>query len=111
MTRWLDALAADPGPLNTDKVVRHKPAEALDAYWTANGQKVAEVATFGGNTGYNTVYPMHSEPRMVAGAPLTNDIYKCQLKAIKLADYKVSFTAEQAARLKAIFPRGVCDFT
>ena len=28
-----------------------------------------------------------------------------------MADYKASFTAEQAARLKRIFPAGVCDFS
>ncbi len=111
MTRWLDAMIADPGPLNTDKVVRHKPAEATDAYWNASGVKVAETATFEGDTGYNRTYPMHWEPRLVAGAPLTNDIIKCQLKPIRMADYKASFTAEQAARLKRIFPAGVCDFS
>ncbi len=111
MTKWLDAIAADPAPLNTDKVVRHKPAEATDAYWDASGRKVAETATFDGTGGYNTLYPMHWEPRLVAGAPLTNDVIKCQLKAIKMTDYKVAFSAEQQARLKRIFPQGVCDFT
>jgi hypothetical protein len=48
---------------------------------------------------------------MVAGAPLTNDIVKCQLKPIKFAEYKVTFTDAQKARLKAIFPAGVCDYT
>ncbi len=82
MTKWLDAIAADPAPLN-----------------------------FPGTGGYNTLYPMHWEPRLVAGAPLTNDVIKCQLKAIKMTDYKVAFSAEQQARLKRIFPQGVCDFT
>ncbi len=33
MTRWLDALTADPAPLSHDKVLRTRPAEATDAYW------------------------------------------------------------------------------
>lgn len=111
MNKWLDALVADPAPLSTAKVVKHKPAEAVDAYWDATGKKVVEVATFDGNGSYNQTYPMHSEPRLIAGAPLTNDIVKCQLKPINYAEYKVKFTDAQKARMATIFPTGVCDFT
>jgi hypothetical protein len=110
MNKWLDAIVADPAPLSTDKVVRHKPAEAVDAYFDAEGNKHVERATFDGTSGFNKMYPVHSEPRLVAGAPLTNDIIKCQLKPLNFADYKVTFTAEQKARLAAIFPTGVCNY-
>jgi hypothetical protein len=111
MNKWLDNIVADPAKLSTDKVVRHKPLEAVDAYWDAAGKKYAEPATFDGKGGFNTLYPVHSEPRLIAGAPLTNDILKCQLKPIKYSDYKVTFSAAQKARLTAIFPTGVCDFS
>ena len=111
MNKWLDNLAADPAPLSADKVVRNKPAEAVDAYWDAAGKKVVEKATFDGAGGYNATYPVHSEPRMVAGAPLTNDVLKCQLKPINYAEYKVTFTAAQKTRMASIFPSGVCDFS
>jgi hypothetical protein len=111
MNKWLDAIAADPAPLSTDKVVRHKPAEAVDTYWDASGKKFVEKAAFDGAGGFNKMYPNHSEPRMVAGAPLTNDIIKCQLKPINYADYKVTFTEAQKARMAVIFPAGVCDFS
>ncbi len=111
MNKWLDNLAADPAPLTTSKVVRNKPAEATDACWDASGKKIVETATFDGKGTCNTLYPVHSEPRMVAGAPLTNDVAKCQLKAIDYNDYKVTFTAHQKARLAAAFPTGVCDFS
>ncbi|MEO6725565.1 MAG: DUF6351 family protein [Blastocatellia bacterium] len=111
MNKWMDAIAADPAPLSTDKVVRHKPAEAVDACWDGAGKKIVEKASFDGNGKCNTIYPVHSEPRMVAGAPLTNDISKCQLKPITFADYKVPFTDAQKSRLKAIFPTGICDFS
>ena len=61
--------------------------------------------------GFNTMYPVHSEPRLVAGAPLTNDVLKCQLKPVNYADYKTTFTVAQKARMAAIFPAGVCDFS
>ena len=111
MNKWLDNMAADPAPLSTDKVVRNKPAEAVDAYWDGAGNRFVEKATFAGKGGFNTMYPVHSEPRMVAGAPLTNDVLKCQLKPINYADYKVTFTVAQKARMSSIFPSGVCDFS
>ena len=91
--------------------MRNKPVEAVDAYWDATGKKFAEKATFIGASGFNKTYPVHSEPRLVAGAPLVNDVMKCQLKPINYGDYKVTFTDAQKARLKAIFPSGVCDFS
>jgi hypothetical protein len=111
MTRWLDNIAADPAPLSADKVVRNKPAEAVDAYWDSTGKKIIEKATFSGATGFNKMYPVHSEPRLVAGAPLANDVMKCQLKPINFNDYKAAFTDAQKSRLRAIFPTGVCDFS
>jgi hypothetical protein len=111
MNKWLDDMAADPAPPSTDKVVRHKPAEAVDACWDAEGKKIVETASFDGKGKCNTLYPVHSEPRLVAGAPLTNDVNKCQLKPINFTDYRVSFTDAQKARMRAIFPTGVCDFS
>ncbi|MEK6303651.1 MAG: DUF6351 family protein [Acidobacteriota bacterium] len=110
MTKWLDGLAADPAPLSTDKVVRNKPAEAVDAYWDAAGKKFVEPATFNGGGSFNAMYPVHSEPRLVAGAPLTNDVLKCQLKPVNFGEYKFAFTDAQKTRMKAIFASGVCDF-
>lgn len=111
INKWLDAMTADPAPLSTAKVVRHKPAEAVDAYFDASGRKFAETATWDGKGEFNKLYPVHSEPRLVAGAPLTNDVAKCQLKPISFADYKVTFSHAQKARLAKIFPTGVCDFS
>lgn len=116
MNAWLDAIAADPAPLSTDKVVKHKPAAAVDACFTAEGEKIVEPASYDGSRidskgRCNALYPVHGEPRLMAGAPLTNDIAKCQLKPIDYADYMVTFSDAQKSRMAAIFPDGVCDFT
>jgi hypothetical protein len=111
MSKWLDAIAADPAPLSTNKVVRHKPKEAVDACWTTAGEQIVEPATFDGRGKCNTLYPVHGEPRLVAGAPLTNDVVKCQLEPIDHSHYQVRFTDEQKQRLAAIFPTGVCDYS
>ena len=111
MNQWLDSIAADPAPPSTDKVVRNRPAEAADACWDANGNKIVEPASFSGRGKCNTLYPVHGEPRLASGAPLTNDVLKCQLKPIQYSDYKVTFTGAQKARMATVFPSGVCDFT
>ena len=87
------------------------PAEARDAYFDDQGVKHLETATWDGPGGYNAMYPNHSEPRIEAGAPIANDVLKCALKPVSAADYKATFSAAQLARLKAIFPAGVCDFS
>lgn len=111
ITKWLDSMAADPAPLTPAKVVKHKPADAVDAYWTPDGQRVNEVASWDPDTSWNKTYPIHLEPRLIAGAPITNDIMKCALKPVSLADYSVNFSKSQQARLKKIFPDGVCDWS
>jgi len=111
MNKWLDAIATDPAPLSTDKVARLRPADAVDSCWTDEGERFSERASFDAAGKCNTLYPMHAEPRLVAGAPLTNDIGKCTLRSIRYGDYKVKFSAAQKKRLAAIFPGGVCDFS
>jgi hypothetical protein len=111
MSAWLDAIVADPMPLSTDKVVKHKPAAAVDTCWDTTGAKIVEPAEFGADNKCNALYPIHSEPRLVAGAPLTNDVMKCQLKPVSFADYKVAFTDAQKAKMNAVFATGVCDFS
>ena len=111
MTKWLDAMAADPAALSPEKVAKHKPSDAVDAYWTPEGTRVNEAATWDAETSWNKTYPLHLEPRLIAGAPVTNDVMKCQLKPVDLAEYKVALSKSQQARLKKIFPDGVCDWS
>jgi len=111
MNRWLDAIAADPGAPGLDKVARNKPADAVDACFDSHGVKIAEPQVYTGATVCNGLYPNHSMPRLVAGMPLTNDVKKCRLRRIDPRDYAVTFTADEMARLRAIFPDGVCDYS
>lgn len=111
MTTWLDNMASDPAPLTHAKVVKHKPVDATDAYWTPDGRRINETASWDPSTSWNQTYPNHLEPRLVAGAPITNDVMKCQLKPVDMADYTVTFSKAQKARLKKIFAGGVCDWS
>ncbi|MGE0159477.1 MAG: DUF6351 family protein [Gemmatimonadales bacterium] len=119
MDRWLSNLALDASvdPLAA-KVVRAKPAELVESCYDADGEQIVEPQTFDRARVFdntegtcNSLYPPHTGTRMIAGAPLESDVLKCQLKPLDRADYTVTFTDAEWARLQRIFPAGVCDWT
>ena len=112
MDRWLTAITSDTSSAaKADKVVTHKPADVVDACWTAAGAKIVEPMTAFGPGQCNTLDPTSSAPNLVAGAPLAADIIKCQLKPVTLSDYTQPLTAPQLQQIAAIFPTGVCDWS
>ena len=108
---WLDAIVADPAPASLEKVKRLKPSGATDACWDPSGQRIDETMSLNPATACNRVYPRFKTPRLVAGAQLTNDALKCQLRPISMSDYVPSFTPSQSSQLQATFPDGVCDWS
>jgi len=113
ISAWLDNIATDPAPGSTDKVVRNKPALATDACWDKNGNRIAEPASTNPANACNRIYPRFSTLRLETGEPLVQDVMKCQLKPIDPADYPAGAFSDPAnlARLNAIFPSGVCDWS
>lgn len=112
MDRWLMAIKADVSSSTTAlKVATHKPADLVDACWTATGQKIAETQTAFGAGQCNTLYPADMTPALVAGASLAHDVIKCELRPVAPSDYAVMFTPAQMVRMNAVFPGGVCDWT
>ena len=105
LDRWLEGIEADMSsdPLAV-KVVRNKPADAVAACWI-NGQQVTDAAACA------AAFPAFGDPRIGAGAPLEDDVLKCQLKPLNRSDYNVSFTDSQWTRLQAAFPSGACDWS
>ena len=112
MDEWLTAMANDHSQdAPNRKTVKAKPADLVDACWTATGERIVEPQTFSGGK-CNELYPTAPSPRMVAGQTiLANNTLKCELKPISAADYRVALTDDQLARLKSIFPQGVCDWS
>lgn len=119
MNSWLDAIKAANNELPMlERIVRAKPATLSDDCFTADGERIVEPAVFDTSRLFdntegrcNQLYPPHAGLRLVAGGPLTNDVMKCQLKAIDYDDYRVTFTDDEKARLENIFPDGVCDWS
>lgn len=97
------------------------PAEFVDKCLHADGTTLAAGASVWDGVLNNKApgactkaFPIYSSPRMEAGGSIKGDVFKCTLKPLDeaLADgtysASVRFTAEQQARLKRIFPSGVC---
>jgi hypothetical protein len=59
----------------------------------------------------NEIYPVFGDPRTAAGAPIVNDILKCRRRPPRASDYDVAVTETQMTRLRAVFRRGVCDWS
>jgi hypothetical protein len=105
MDQWLAAIEADTSAdALAVKVVRHKPAGAVDSCYIGE-EKVTDQAKC------RALFPYYGTMRMAAGCSLSNHSLKCQLKPLNRADYlPVTFTDEQWARLEQAFPTGVCDW-
>lgn len=101
--KWLAGIEADAStePLEV-KVLRNKPAEAVDACWIA-GKKVTDMSLC------RAAFPYFGDPRIAAGGPLADNILKCRLKPLDRGDYTVDFTNAQWERLQKAFSTGVCD--
>jgi len=116
MDRWVTAIKADTRDIpQIEKVVQNKPADLQEGCYTRDTTPVfipqTQVREQEATTTCNTLYPTNSFPREVAGADIAADIIKCHLRHPKRSDYAVAFTDAQWARLQAIFPTGVCDWS
>jgi hypothetical protein len=113
MDQWLTNLSKDTSAdAPIVRLRRAKPEELVDACWTKDAvpEKVVEPLQYRAGR-CDEIYPAYSFPRGVAGAPISNAVIKCQLKPVAAADYKATFAAEEMARLRKIFPSGVCDWS
>jgi hypothetical protein len=106
LDQWLSAIEADHSdvPLPV-KVVRDKPAGAVDACWI-RGHEITDQGVC------RAAFPYFEDPRIAAAGPWTDNVLKCQLKPLNRADYYgVTFTDQQWQRLEQVFPTGACDYS
>lgn len=104
LDRWVAAIKADTSKDSVAaKIARHKPADAVDSCWI-NGQKSTDMtACLAANKYFGNAHTG-------GGDTIEDDVLKCQLKPLNRADYAVTFTDTQWARLQAAFASGVCDW-
>jgi hypothetical protein len=118
MDTWLSSLltSAPKATLNDVRtqaqVVAAKPAGAVDLCYLTGDTNFATEIFDQTVCDADARLAKHSSPHQVAGGPLTEHILKCQLKPLVASDYTgITFTAAQLARLNAVFPTGVCDWS
>ncbi len=114
LDRWITAINEDSGPGSKfEKVVRNKPADLKEGCNTRDASPtfIAQKLDRDPDSTCEQLYPSYSFPREVAGADVAADIVKCRLKPVSWRDYDVPFSSAQWARLKEIFPTGVCDWS
>ncbi len=119
MDEWLANIRAEPEL----GVAGNKPADAVDRCFATNGD-----AIYAGADAWNgilddgpsgpcaSVFPIHGTSRTVAGAPFDEEHYKCKLQPVPAAIDRGVYgpwqpSESETARLKQIFPGGVCDFS
>jgi len=106
MDQWLAAVAADTAPgTQRQKVIRDKPAALVDSCYDSSLTKITNAPQCA------QMFPYYNDPRLVSGAPATNDVFKCALKPVDAADYSPSLSPAQLAQVASVFPGGVCDYS
>jgi hypothetical protein len=119
LDRWLTNIEADVGATPIElKVINNKPADVNDACFNTFGETDAELLLDVGLRSEACLVGLLAKnmgsPRVVAGGPLAENVFKCQLKPLNFSDPDYNgaiLDAGQQARLMAVFPHGVCDWT
>jgi hypothetical protein len=111
MDAWLTNIGSDHSHRSAQqKVLDDKPAALTDGCFISATDLVHQTLTDPGTGQCGGSYPVASNPRLVAGEPLTMYALKCSLKPLNFRDYPVAFTAAEKAELRQSFPTGVCDY-
>ena len=119
LDRWIKNIQANP-----DKSVgENKPADAKDACFATNGTLIATgdevwdgILDDDSAGACTQVFPTYSTSRVAAGGPIEGGVFKCAVQPVERALAHGLYGAWQPseselARLHAIFPQGVCDYS
>ncbi|SEG37279.1 hypothetical protein SAMN05444920_102758 [Nonomuraea solani] len=120
--RVIDAWMANIQKYPSRGVVGNKPSDAVDRCFATDGTQIAA----GPNVWDGVLdrrapgactqrFPLYSTTRIVAGGPIEGGVYKCRLQPVDRAVARGLYGTwrpdqNQLARLKQIFPTGVCDY-
>lgn len=116
---WMANITANPEL----SVAENKPAMAVDACFDYQGELI-----YAGNDAWNGIlddgpkgpcaehFEVYNNSRIVAGGPITGDVFKCHLQSVDQAIERGLYgdwqpNPYEVHRLNEIFPTGVCDYT
>ncbi|GAA2203979.1 DUF6351 family protein [Nonomuraea monospora] len=118
----IDAWMANIRKYPARGVVGNKPPQAVDRCFATDGTEIAAgphvwdgVLDRRSPGPCTQRFPLYGTSRTVAGGPIEGGVYKCRLQPVERAVAKGLYgswdpTPDQRARLKQIFPTGVCDY-
>jgi hypothetical protein len=112
MDEWLSNMSKDDRRDTNAraKVLAARPADLkTDVCFLVGGVRVDEASDIRNQGQCGRRLPYFSETRLTAGEPLTRDVLKCRLRPLRKTDLQ-GLTPAQAERLRAVFPKGVCDY-
>ena len=107
----------------TRTIAQNRPAKAVDSCFDVNGKLMFSGADVWDGIlndkpqgACSKAFPLYSTSRIVAGAPIEGGIYRCALKSVDAAVADGTYapwvpTGAEIAKLKQIFPSGVCDYS
>jgi hypothetical protein len=115
---WMANIEANP----RQTVAENRPAAAVDSCFDTEGNQI-----YAGSDAWSGIldnesdgpcteqFEIFSTSRIVAGGPISGDVFKCALQPVDVAIANgvygaVSFDTDELARLREVFPAGVCDY-
>ncbi|RYX93253.1 MAG: hypothetical protein EOO28_19460 [Comamonadaceae bacterium] len=119
MDEWMAQIRANPART----VGANRPARAADSCFDTAGVLMAKGSSVWDGVldskpagACTAAFPMYGTSRIVAGAPIEGGIFKCALKPVDKALTDGTYgswtpTVPEMAKLKTIFPEGVCDYS
>lgn len=112
LDQWLTAAADDTdGGTRAEQLARNRPAGAVDTCVTPEGETIAAADVYDEANACTAAYPVAADARRVAGAPPRDDVVKCRTRPVDGEVVERAIDADQVARLREVFPDGVCDWT
>jgi hypothetical protein len=112
LDEWLTAAAADTGGGTWPEILaRNRPAGAVDRCVVPDGQTISGDGIYDGANACTEEFPVAQDARRVAGAPLRDDVLKCQTTPLDASYFAREVSDDQLDALRQVFPDGVCDWT
>ncbi|MEV0380904.1 DUF6351 family protein [Nonomuraea sp. NPDC050643] len=120
--RVIDAWMANIRRNPARGVVGNRPPDAVDRCFATDGTQLAAgprvwdgVLDRRAPGACTRRFPLYSTSRIVAGGPIEGGVYQCRLQPVAKAVARGLYGSwrpaqDQIARLKQIFPTGVCDY-
>jgi hypothetical protein len=112
MDSWLTNIVNDHSARDAQqKVLDDRPASLSDGCFLSATDLVHQTLTDPSSGPCAALYPVASNPRLVAGEGMSMTALKCNLEPLRFSDYPVTFTAAERQQLRQTFPSGVCDYS